>query len=97
MLGTGPAAASGNNSVVECDLAKVEVAGSNPVSRSKNLATSDESRGDKPEGSMGLLARHLSTVTYHCLQARYPSGKGEVCKTFMREFDSHPRLQFSPN
>ena len=26
--------ASGNNSVVECDLAKVEVAGSNPVSRS---------------------------------------------------------------
>jgi hypothetical protein len=25
----------GNNSVVECDLAKVEVAGSNPVSRSK--------------------------------------------------------------
>jgi hypothetical protein len=25
---------SGNNSVVECDLAKVEVAGSNPVSRS---------------------------------------------------------------
>ena len=27
-------AKSGNNSVVECDLAKVEVAGSNPVSRS---------------------------------------------------------------
>ena len=26
--------------------------------------------------------------------ARYPSGKGEVCKTFMRGFDSHPRLQF---
>jgi hypothetical protein len=26
--------AGGNNSVVECDLAKVEVAGSNPVSRS---------------------------------------------------------------
>jgi hypothetical protein len=25
---------SGSNSVVECDLAKVEVAGSNPVSRS---------------------------------------------------------------
>jgi hypothetical protein len=28
-------ALSGNNSVVECDLAKVEVAGSNPVSRSR--------------------------------------------------------------
>ena len=28
---------SGNNSVVECNLAKVEVAGSNPVSRSKEF------------------------------------------------------------
>ena len=27
----------GNNSVVECNLAKVEVAGSNPVSRSKKV------------------------------------------------------------
>jgi hypothetical protein len=26
-------------------------------------------------------------------EARYPRGKGEVCKTFMRGFDSHPRLQ----
>ncbi len=26
-------------------------------------------------------------------RARYPSGKGEVCKTFIRGFDSHPRLQ----
>ena len=31
--------AGGNNSVVECDLAKVEVAGSNPVSRSIRLRT----------------------------------------------------------
>ena len=31
----------GNNSVVECDLAKVEVAGSNPVSRS-NLRSQRE-------------------------------------------------------
>ena len=30
--------AGGNNSVVECDLAKVEVAGSNPVSRSNFLS-----------------------------------------------------------
>ena len=29
-----PFVEGGNNSVVECDLAKVEVAGSNPVSRS---------------------------------------------------------------
>jgi hypothetical protein len=26
-------------------------------------------------------------------KARYPSGKGEVCKTFIRRFDSDPRLQ----
>ena len=32
---------SGNNSVVECDLAKVEVAGSNPVSRSIKLIVAD--------------------------------------------------------
>ena len=32
--GTFVSRVSGNNSVVECDLAKVEVAGSNPVSRS---------------------------------------------------------------
>ena len=31
---------SGSNSVVECDLAKVEVAGSNPVSRSRILLPS---------------------------------------------------------
>jgi hypothetical protein len=30
---------------------------------------------------------------YLNLRARYPSGKGEVCKTFMRRFDSDPRLQ----
>ena len=26
-------------------------------------------------------------------KARYPRGKGEVCKTFMRRFDPGPRLQ----
>ena len=31
------------------------------------------------------------------VEARYPSGKGEVCKTFMRGFDSHPRLHQIPN
>ena len=30
---------------------------------------------------------------YLRIRARYPSGKGEVCKTFMRRFDSDPRLQ----
>ncbi len=38
MLEGRPATASGNNSVVECDLAKVEVVGSNPISRSINFS-----------------------------------------------------------
>jgi hypothetical protein len=29
-------------------------------------------------------------------KARYPSGKGEVCKTFIRRFDSDPRLHSKP-
>src|SRR5580704_1267197 len=35
---------------------------------------------------------HPERLTYSA-GARYPSGKGEVCKTFMRRFDSDPRLQ----
>jgi hypothetical protein len=65
--------------VVECFLAKEDVAGSTPVSRSKwftcgtLLPQSNRGRSKSPE-------------------ARYPSGKGEVCKTFMRRFDPDPRL-----
>ena len=71
--------------MVECDLAKVEVAGSNPVSRSRNLLAGLYSADD------------LCRVLLFAAQAgaRYPSGKGEVCKTFMRRFDSDPRLQYS--
>ena len=45
---------SGSNSVVECDLAKVEVAGSNPVSRSRFLlpAGSFPSNGLFPAGTL---------------------------------------------
>ena len=46
----------GNNSVVECDLAKVEVAGSNPVSRS-NL------RSPASRASYGRRARLGSLPT----------------------------------
>jgi hypothetical protein len=48
---------SGSNSVVECDLAKVEVAGSNPVSRSRFSSPSGffpEMSVPKPEN--GLFA-----------------------------------------
>jgi hypothetical protein len=34
----------------------------------------------------------FSIWRYLNFRARYPSGKGEVCKTFMRRFDSDPRL-----
>ena len=45
---------SGSNSVVECDLAKVEVAGSNPVSRSRIF--------NAAQPSPGLLASSLMYV-----------------------------------
>ena len=52
-------AEGGNNSVVECDLAKVEVAGSNPVSRSMtSLAT--RARHDTPDKPPATRARGLS-------------------------------------
>ena len=65
--------------MVERDLAKVDVAGSTPVSRSK---FSEE----EPRSREGFFSSGD--------KARYPSGKGEVCKTFIRRFDSDPRLHF---
>ena len=43
----------GNNSVVECDLAKVEVAGSNPVSRSNLRPPSGEFQFNELPSSEG--------------------------------------------
>ena len=74
--------------MVERDLAKVDVAGSTPVSRSRFLSLTRRCPAD------GLFS--AGTLTY-ALGARYPSGKGEVCKTFMRRFDSDPRLQNTPS
>ena len=82
--------------MVECFLAKEDVAGSTPVSRSNNLNSNH----------LRLKIFRLHT-TVRCVlaagsvvsglvfmpRARYPSGKGEVCKTFMRRFDPDPRLQ----
>jgi hypothetical protein len=73
--------------VVECDLAKVEVAGSTPVSRSIHLLAI------VPRPGEGLCSQGRCKQQAHQYRARYPSGKGEVCKTFMRRFDSDPRLQ----
>jgi hypothetical protein len=68
--------------VVECFLAKEDVAGSTPVSRSNKLL---------PAVHFSFHQQGGSTCSP---EARYPSGKGEVCKTFMRRFDPDPRLQF---
>ena len=74
--------------MVECDLAKVEVAGSNPVSRSRFLYFQLARAPKTHQLGFGTLFARAG--------ARYPSGKGEVCKTFMRRFDSDPRLQIFP-
>jgi hypothetical protein len=71
--------------VVERDLAKVDVAGSTPVSRSRFLSFQPALRRWTFSGRDANVGAG----------ARYPSGKGEVCKTFMRRFDSDPRLQVS--
>ena len=71
--------------MVERDLAKVEVAGSTPVSRSSGV-------------SLPTFPSQQPRIVFHLAhKARYPSGKGEVCKTFMRRFDPDPRLQISLN
>ncbi len=73
--------------MVECDLAKVEVAGSTPVSRSISLLFAN------PLAPARVYALRDKAEAGFQFKARYPSGKGEVCKTFMRRFDSDPRLQ----
>ena len=81
--------------MVECFLAKEDVAGSTPVSRSRNIPPAVH--------STLMSATIFPDVSGLCaskrrpFEARYPSGKGEVCKTFMRRFDPDPRLQFPQN
>jgi hypothetical protein len=72
--------------VVECFLAKEDVAGSTPVSRSK-IPSSLRYTSPRACFSCALIQEDVGFM------ARYPSGKGEVCKTFMRRFDPDPRLQ----
>jgi hypothetical protein len=72
--------------VVECFLAKEDVAGSTPVSRSKTPPPAVHSTSQ-------FVCPASRAERVGCKKARYPSGKGEVCKTFMRRFDPGPRLQ----
>ena len=63
----------GNNSVVECDLAKVEVAGSNPVSRSNLRSAEVWSLEKRDEGE-----RRLASQSEGCpAEARAPSEGGQ--------------------
>ena len=88
--------------MVECDLAKVEVAGSNPVSRSKTFQPLIFPRSSlkslKHQWLVNRAHRQIEArdANVDIEKARYPSGKGEVCKTFMRRFDSDPRLHSQP-
>ena len=53
----------GNSSVVECDLAKVEVAGSNPVSRSIPSPTPHEPSASKAPGSWRISRPSTDTTS----------------------------------
>ena len=69
--------------MVEHRLAKARVASSSLVSRSRS-----------PSGASRVGYGGMERCTQDSpAKARYPSGKGEVCKTFMRRFDPDPRLQ----
>ena len=72
--------------MVEHRLAKARVASSNLVSRSKSALRL------KPGWLRRFGAKQIQSIGCPA-KARYPSGKGEVCKTFMRRFDPGPRLQ----
>ena len=72
--------------MVEHRLAKARVASSNLVSRS----IPPSGHGRVGYGGLGANQYFRGSPA----KARYPSGKGEVCKTFMRRFDPGPRLQF---
>ena len=74
--------------MVEHRLAKARVAGSSPVSRSSQPGSDTHSSAHHQAGFM-----YASRSRIFLPKARYPSGKGEVCKTFMRRFDPDPRLQ----
>ena len=77
--------------MVECFLAKEDVAGSTPVSRSNFPSFCDKIQTTvRFQLVTGLGGLHRANGCG--AGARYPSGKGEVCKTFMRRFDPDPRL-----
>ncbi len=69
--------------MVELHLAKVDVAGSNPVSRSIFFASGPSSA--------------VPTARFCVVEAPWPSGKATVCKTVIPRFESGWRLQFFPH
>ena len=84
--------------LVERNLAKVDVAGSNPVSRSALRGREHSAIApDVPVQTLPLLKVAPPPPIppgggVFLYRATYPSGKGEVCKTFMHRFESGRRL-----
>jgi hypothetical protein len=66
----------------------------NPVASTSSGGESAEACAFRPKWPRQRLSGLKRSPTFAILhsRARYPSGKGEVCKTFIRGFDSHPRL-----
>ena len=80
---------SGSNSVVECDLAKVEVAGSNPVSRSSF-------RSSPSPGSSMRWAKSLPRVLFMTAAAVVLSGCGSGNHRSLESVSVTPAIAASP-
>ena len=75
--------AGGNNSVVECDLAKVEVAGSNPVSRSILRSADVWSQGIETKASYGWQAKATIVPPKLAQRVRGDIATSRFCSSLM--------------
>ena len=66
----------GNNSVVECNLAKVEVVGSNPISRSKIARSLQVVSRRLAYRAWSALCELFRRVTDHRMRDRARDGRG---------------------
>ena len=88
---------SGSNSVVECDLAKVEVAGSNPVSRSKKLSGKCAVESGERRSDVVFPACRSPLTTSHCFPGRGTQVVRERSAKPLRVGSIPTRASRSPN
>ena len=91
VAGSSPVSRSSSNDAPACPFTLP--AGSRRAGialRSSNSIAARTPKRDSGSACLGLA--EATAVLFHSM-ARYPSGKGEVCKTSMRRFDPDPRLQ----